>query len=80
MLLTKARQGALKHQPVETREDPDDLLLVTLDQVRHRPTIPPTVPVTFFLGFGYAEVGKPPLPSLLFVKSIRFDVSRIKLI
>jgi hypothetical protein len=28
---------------IAARQDADDLLRVTLDQVRHRPTIPPTV-------------------------------------
>jgi len=34
-----ARQGALKHQPIEARENTDDLFCVTVDQVRHRPTV-----------------------------------------
>src|ERR1043166_5722166 len=35
-----ARQGALEHQPVEARENADDLVPLTLDQVRRRPTVP----------------------------------------
>ena len=38
-----ARQRPLEHQPVEERQDADDLFAMTLDQVRHRPTIPPPV-------------------------------------
>ena len=41
--ISHARQRPLEHQPVEAREDADDLFTMTHDQVRHRPTIPPTV-------------------------------------
>lgn len=41
--IRNARQRPLKQQPVEAGQDADDLLHVTLDQVRHRPTIPPAV-------------------------------------
>jgi len=37
----------VKHQPLEAGEDADDILRVTLAQVRHRRTIPPTAPDDF---------------------------------
>lgn len=64
-LLADARDRSLDYDPVEAREYADDLVRVTVDQARQRggyrrPRLP-----TYFLGFGYAEVGNSPSASLL---------------
>jgi hypothetical protein len=45
--------------------DVEHAVMMNLDQVCHRPTIPPVGFRTFFLGSGYAGVGKEQNSSLL---------------
>src|SRR4051812_24418537 len=52
------RQRPSDHHPVVTREHSHDLFEMTFDQIRHGLTITPTATPAYFLGFGYAEVGK----------------------
>ena len=60
--ISHARQRPLEHQTVEARQDADDLFAITLDQVRHRPTIPPTAParpLTFLVSAMPDEMRRP---------------------
>ena len=56
--VTNAGQRSLNQDAVEAGENSSDAVTMTLDQIRHHRTISPTASPRFFLGSGYAGVGK----------------------